>query len=181
MLSVRMAYGLWPMAGRSSRERRPCSRDLRDLFAVNVRTRTRTYVVPLHVLAIRQRATASARDRCPVVAESVTFSARFLLFSCPKTILRFWPRNSELSPRFRNLITNGANQSEIQTSDVINGDFLIYVAIKLMSANRTSFRPVLERSVNLTVSAHALCRHLHCLVPRPHPLRGLVNFNSKGK
>ena len=41
-------------------------------FAVSVRTRTRTYVVPLHVLAIRQRATASARDRCPVVAESVT-------------------------------------------------------------------------------------------------------------
>ena len=37
------------------------------MFAVNVRTRTRTYVVLLHVLAIRQRGTASARDRCPAL------------------------------------------------------------------------------------------------------------------
>ena len=53
MLSVRMAYGWTHFVG----ETRPCSREssnLRDPFAV----------VLLHVLAIRQRATASARDRC---------------------------------------------------------------------------------------------------------------------
>ena len=57
-LSIRMAYGRTPFAG----ETRPCSCEsstLRDLFAVNVRTRTRTYIVLLHVLAILQRATAS--------------------------------------------------------------------------------------------------------------------------
>ena len=58
------------MAGRPSQERRPCSRESsnhRDQFAVNVRTRTRMYVVLLHVLAIHQRGTASARDRCPAL------------------------------------------------------------------------------------------------------------------
>ena len=65
-LLIRIAYGWTPFAG----ETRPCSREssnLRDPFAVDVRTRTHTYVVLLHVLAIRQRATASARDRCPAL------------------------------------------------------------------------------------------------------------------
>ena len=65
-LTICIAYGWTPFAGETclcSRE----SSNLHDPFAVNVRTRIRMYVVLLHVLAICQRAMASARDRCPAL------------------------------------------------------------------------------------------------------------------